>query len=190
MPQVPFYSSLVATEKLCNQTEESALAAVTHGSRPAKRVLATSSGWNRRRLMNRIRRFLIPGTILLGLARVATAAEICSRYGGRLNPPCCCGKERVKQEGYRMENRKRKIEVFSAGCPACEDTIAMVNAVACLSCEVEVLDMRQPAIAARATGYGIRRVPAVVIDGKLASCCAEGGPDQAALRKAGLGVPL
>ena len=28
---------------------------------------------------------------------------------------------------------KRKIEVFSAGCPACEETIALVNRVACPS---------------------------------------------------------
>lgn len=70
-----------------------------------------------------------------------------------------------------MENRRRKIEVFSAGCPACEETIPMVNAVARPLCEVGVLDMRQPAVAAQAAGYGIRRVPAVVIDGKLASCC-------------------
>ena len=29
---------------------------------------------------------------------------------------------------------KRKIEVFSAGCPACEETIKLVNRIACPSC--------------------------------------------------------
>ncbi len=72
---------------------------------------------------------------------------------------------------------KRKIEVFSAGCPACEETIALVNRITCPSCAVEVLDMRHPAVAARAKSYGIRGVPAVVIDGKLADCCAGRGPD-------------
>ena len=82
---------------------------------------------------------------------------------------------------------KRKIEVFSAGCPACNDTIQLVNSVACPSCEVSVLDMREPAVARRARELGIRSVPAVVIDGKLAGCCAGRGPDEAVLRAAGLG---
>ena len=85
---------------------------------------------------------------------------------------------------------KRKIEVFSAGCPVCEETIALVNRTACPSCEVEVLDMRQPAVAARAKSYGIRSVPAVVIDGKLADCCVGRGPEEASLRAAGLGRPF
>jgi glutaredoxin 3 len=82
---------------------------------------------------------------------------------------------------------KRKIEVFSAGCPACEETIALVNRVACPSCEVSVLDMKQPTVATRARELGVRSVPAVAIDGQLAGCCAGGGPDEAALRAAGLG---
>ncbi|HID46310.1 MAG TPA: hypothetical protein EYP34_11205 [Chromatiaceae bacterium] len=87
-------------------------------------------------------------------------------------------------------NTKRKIEVFSAGCPACEETIQMVNRVACSSCEVSVLDMKDATVAMRARDLGIRSVPAVVIDGKLADCCAGRGPDETALRSAGLGQPL
>lgn len=86
--------------------------------------------------------------------------------------------------------RKRKIEVFSAGCPACEETITLVNKVACPSCVVEVLDMHRPEAAARAKKYGIRSVPAVAIDGKLVDCCAGRGPEEAALRDAGLGRTL
>lgn len=87
-------------------------------------------------------------------------------------------------------SNKRRIEVFSAGCPACEETIALVNQVACPSCEVIVLDMKDPAVASRAKGLGIRSVPAVVIDGKFADCCAGRGPDESVLRAAGLGRPL
>ena len=87
-------------------------------------------------------------------------------------------------------NKKRKIEIFSAGCPACEETIALVNSVACPSCDVAVMDMRRPEIATKAKGYGIRSVPAVVIDGKLASCCEGQGPEAGALNASGLGVPL
>jgi glutaredoxin 3 len=87
-------------------------------------------------------------------------------------------------------NAKRTIEVFSAGCPACEDTIALVNLVACPSCEVTVLDMHNPDVARRAERLGIRSVPAVVINGQLAECCAGRGPDESTLRAAGLGQPL
>ena len=80
-----------------------------------------------------------------------------------------------------------KTEVFSAGCPVCEDTVALVNRIACPSCEVSVLDMNQPNVAQRAKTLGIRSVPAVAVDGKLVGCCAEGGPDEATLRAAGLG---
>lgn len=85
---------------------------------------------------------------------------------------------------------KRKIEVFSAGCPACQDTIDLVNRVACPSCEVSVHDMHDPSVASRAKGLGIRSVPAVVIDGVLADCCTGRGPDESTLRNAGLGQPL
>ncbi len=85
---------------------------------------------------------------------------------------------------------KRTIEVFSAGCPACSETVDLVNRVVCPSCDVSVLDMNDPGVARRATSLGIRPVPAVVIDGKLASCCAGRGPEEAALRAAGLGQAL
>ncbi len=84
-------------------------------------------------------------------------------------------------------NNKRKIEVFSAGCPACEQTIELVHRVACPSCEVQIMDMRNPDTAKRAEALSIHTVPAVVIDGQLATCCTNQGPNEAALRAAGLG---
>ena len=85
---------------------------------------------------------------------------------------------------------KRKIEVFSAGCPICLETIEMINHIACQSCEVSVLDMNKPEVADRARSLGIRSAPAAVIDGKLANCCSSRGPDEATLRAAGLGKPI
>jgi len=81
---------------------------------------------------------------------------------------------------------KRTVEIFSAGCPACADTIELVNAVACPSCEVSILDMKDSAVARRAKELGITRVPAVVVDGKLADCCTGTGPTEAGLRAAGV----
>jgi glutaredoxin len=85
---------------------------------------------------------------------------------------------------------KRKIEIFSAGCPACEETVARIRDLACPSCEVVVLDMKDTSVAQRAKDLGIRSVPAVAIDGKLADCCSGRGPDEAVLQAAGLGQPL
>jgi glutaredoxin 3 len=87
-------------------------------------------------------------------------------------------------------NTKRTVEIFSAGCPACEDTIELINRVACSSCEVTVLDMKTAEVARRAKRLGIRSVPAVVINGEPADCCAGRGPDEQTLRAAGVGQLL
>lgn len=84
----------------------------------------------------------------------------------------------------------RRIEIFSAGCGVCEDAIARIRARACPSCEIVVLDMNDAAISARAKGLGIASLPAVVIDGTLAGCCAGRGPDMDVLEASGLGQPL
>lgn len=84
---------------------------------------------------------------------------------------------------------KRIIEVFSASCPACDEAVKLVNSIACPSCEVSVLDMNDAQVAQRAKQLGIVKVPAVVIDGKLAGCCSGGGIDKATLQAAGIGKP-
>ncbi|GJL61768.1 MAG: hypothetical protein NPIRA04_04220 [Nitrospirales bacterium] len=87
-------------------------------------------------------------------------------------------------------NTTRHIEIFSAGCQVCEETITLVNQLACTSCEVTVLDMKEEAVSSRAKQLAIRTVPAVVVDGQLAECCAGNGPSESALRAAGVGTPL
>lgn len=84
---------------------------------------------------------------------------------------------------------KRKVEVFSAGCPACTEVESLAKSLACPSCEVDVLDMRDMAVAQRAKALGVRSVPAVAINGQLAGCCTGRGVDEASLRAAGLGQP-
>jgi len=85
---------------------------------------------------------------------------------------------------------QRQVEIFSAGCPLCQDAIAMVESIASAECHVTVLDMHEAEVADRAKRLGIRSVPAVVIDGKVADCCAGRGPDKATLQAAGVGQPL
>ncbi len=84
--------------------------------------------------------------------------------------------------------QKGRIEIFSAGCQTCKTSIETVKRLAADTHHVEVLDMHKDDVAARAKKYGVKSVPAVVIDGKLASCCAGRGIDEGVLRSAGLGV--
>lgn len=79
---------------------------------------------------------------------------------------------------------KHTIEIFSAGCAACEKTIDAVKQLAGSEHEIQVHDMHSPEVASRASEHGIRSLPAVVIDGKLAGCCAGRGPDEHVLREA------
>jgi glutaredoxin len=76
----------------------------------------------------------------------------------------------------------KQIEIYSAGCPLCEDAIALVNRIAEPSARISVLDTHQQDIAARARVLGIKSLPAVVIDGKPADCCAGRGVDEQVLR--------
>ena len=80
--------------------------------------------------------------------------------------------------------KSKKIEIFSAGCCLCEGTIEVAKRLAGSSHEVVVYDMHQSEAASRAKQYGVRSIPAVAIDGKLAKCCAGCGPDENVLRSA------
>jgi glutaredoxin len=84
----------------------------------------------------------------------------------------------------------KKIEIFSAGCPLCDEAEKTVRELACQSCDVTVLNMNEPAILERAKQLGVLSVPAVAIDGKLAACCNKRGIAEEVLQVAGLGKPL
>jgi predicted thioredoxin/glutaredoxin len=72
---------------------------------------------------------------------------------------------------------KLKIEVFSAGCALCHEVIDVVRREVGSSSQVTVQDMKDARVLRRAGELGIRSVPAVAIDGKLASCCTGKGVD-------------
>ncbi len=86
---------------------------------------------------------------------------------------------------------KRKVEVFTAGCPLCDDTVKLVNSLACPSCDVKVYDLREGCATQEcrdlAQRYGVKTVPAVVVDGQIADCCRSEGVSEASLRALGVG---
>ena len=86
---------------------------------------------------------------------------------------------------------KRKVEVFTAGCPVCKPTVELVNKMACDSWEVIIYDLNKGCdtneCRETAEQYGVTRLPAVAVDGKLLDCCKTGSVSENALRAAGVG---
>lgn len=61
-----------------------------------------------------------------------------------------------------------KIEVFTAGCPLCNETLELVrNAVADCGCEVVERRCSGSECCDQAKQYGVKAVPTVVIDGRI-----------------------
>ena len=83
----------------------------------------------------------------------------------------------------------RKIEVFTAGCSLCDEAVQLVQDLACSSCSVEVLDMKDEGAQQKARQYGVTRVPSVVVNGTLADCCQTGSINVESLRALGVGSP-
>jgi len=87
---------------------------------------------------------------------------------------------------------KRNVEVFTAGCPFCDDALRLVKELSCEECEVRVHDLRgkdnsDPGVR-KARQYGVARLPAVVVDGELCGCCKNQEPiTREALIAAGIG---
>lgn len=87
---------------------------------------------------------------------------------------------------------KRFVEVFTAGCPLCDETVKLVRELACDSCEVQVWDLREDHITdegrEKLAQYGIHSVPAVTVNGALAECCQTQQPvSREALVATGIG---
>lgn len=86
---------------------------------------------------------------------------------------------------------KRRVEVFTAGCYLCGDTVKQVKDLACENCEVVVYDLNKGCetneCRDKARAYGVQAVPAVAVNGELVDCCKNAGIDMDSLKKAGIG---
>lgn len=86
---------------------------------------------------------------------------------------------------------KRRVEVFTAGCPVCEDAVKKFQSASCPDCEVVIYDLNRGCAAQecrdKAKKYGVKRLPAVVVDGKLLNCCEQDGIELKELEAAGVG---
>ena len=63
---------------------------------------------------------------------------------------------------------KRKIEVFTAGCSLCEETLQLVkDAVASCGCEVTERRCPPQQMCEEGKAYRVRAMPTVVVDGTI-----------------------
>ncbi|MFH6983329.1 thioredoxin family protein [Marinoscillum luteum] len=86
---------------------------------------------------------------------------------------------------------KRSVEVFTAGCPVCDPVVKMVKDLACEQCEITVYDLIKlcddKVCLSKLEEYGIKKVPAIAVNGSLLSCCENHGISKEELIKAGIG---
>lgn len=85
---------------------------------------------------------------------------------------------------------KRKIEVFTAGCPVCTPIVDLVQSMACSNCEVDIYDLSKQTDPELYTGklkqYKVTSLPAVIVNGQKVEA-AEGGITKEQLSQAGVG---
>lgn len=90
-----------------------------------------------------------------------------------------------------MVTVKRRVEVFTAGCPVCEGTVDLVKSLICPSCELKLYDLREGCATnecrEKAARYGITAVPAVAVNGVVLDYWRRGPIDASVLRAAGVG---
>lgn len=62
----------------------------------------------------------------------------------------------------------KRIEVFTADCPLCKDTLELIRKEACSKCEIIERRCSGNECCEPAKNYDIKAVPTVVVDGKIA----------------------
>lgn len=62
---------------------------------------------------------------------------------------------------------RKMIEVFTADCPLCKDTLKIIKQISCAECEI--IERRCPGSVCcePAKNYAVKSVPTVVVDGKI-----------------------
>lgn len=87
-------------------------------------------------------------------------------------------------------NALRKVEIFSDSGTLSMEPIALIDRLSCPSCEIQVRNMNEPAVAQDARRFGVTSLPAVVVNGKVVTSTSGGELDEGALRAAGIGQGL
>ena len=82
-----------------------------------------------------------------------------------------------------LKHRGKRSKSSASRARRGSETVEMVKRIAGSAHDIEIHDMHQGHVSARAKQLGIKSVPSVLVDGKLADCCAGRGPDEQTLRQ-------
>lgn len=86
---------------------------------------------------------------------------------------------------------KRQIEIFTAGCPVCEPVVQLVKDTVCENCEITVYNLSEQCeskiCVKKMEEYGVKRLPAIAVNGELIGCCKNAGITKEDLINAGIG---
>jgi 4-hydroxy-3-methylbut-2-enyl diphosphate reductase IspH len=86
---------------------------------------------------------------------------------------------------------KRQIEIFTAGCPVCEPVVQLVKDTAGNDCEIILHNLSEQCESkiclSKMNEYGVKRLPAIAVNGKLLSCCTNIEITSDDLANAGIG---
>ncbi|HHC78759.1 MAG TPA: glutaredoxin [Flavobacteriia bacterium] len=70
---------------------------------------------------------------------------------------------------------KRQVEIFTAGCPVCEPVVQLVKETACENCEITIHNFAEQGerkiCLTKMKAYGVKRLPAIAVNGQLLDCC-------------------
>jgi len=86
---------------------------------------------------------------------------------------------------------KRQIEIFTAGCPVCDPVVQLVKDTICENCEVTIYNLSEQCESKicikKMEEYGVKRLPAITVNGELIGCCKNIEITKEDLIKAGIG---
>lgn len=90
-----------------------------------------------------------------------------------------------------MATVTRRVEVFTAGCPICDEMVNVAKSLAYPSCEMQVYDLREGGTTSegrkKAARYGVAAVPAIAMNGAWLECGRREPVAADILRAAGIG---
>ena len=79
--------------------------------------------------------------------------------------------------------RTNKVEIFTAGCPLCDETVKEIKDIVSEN-ELIIYNLNKATDLNKAKEYEINKVPAVVVNGKLLNCCKNNKVDKKELTEA------
>lgn len=74
---------------------------------------------------------------------------------------------------------RKRVEIFTAGCTLCNPVVELIRSNSSENCDVMVYDLIKQCDSkeclSKVVEYGVKSIPAIVVDGKLLDSCQNSG---------------